>query len=90
MVQKTIPPNLKIIYRKEEKTMNKKEYFIVGDFYTMGKIESCLIRICGADEQHAEKVLPDVIANPPRGCLGNIKIASDEPENCWWRQGGLD
>ena len=66
-----------------------REYFIVGDFNVCGKIKSCLIRLCGTEER-AKKTLPEIIANPPEGCLGNIRIESDDWDNCWWNQGGLD
>lgn len=67
----------------------RKEFFIVGDYYVCGKIESCLVRVC-ANEQQAQELLPEIIANPPERCLGNIYIESANSEDCWWNQGGLD
>ena len=69
--------------------MVERYYFIVGDFYVVGKIKTCMICICGTKER-AEQDLSAIVANPPKTCLGNIKIASDEQQNCWWNQGGLD
>lgn len=66
------------------------DYFICGDYEVCGKIKSCLICLCGSDEEHAKKVLADKIANPPKDCLGNIHIEKEEVSACWWNQGGLD
>ena len=66
------------------------EYFICGDYDVCGKIESCLISICGCDKEHAEKVLEKTIANPPKNCLGNIHIEQEEINKCWWNKGNLD
>ncbi len=65
--------------------MNKNyEFFIVGDFEVNGKTMECMIVICGRNEEHANKVLADTIANPPKNCLGNIHIAKEEVNACWW------
>lgn len=66
------------------------DYFVCGDYEVCGKIKSCLISICGSDEEHAKKVLEDKIANPPKDCLGNIHIEKEEVSACWWNQGSLD
>lgn len=70
---------------------NKRyEYYIVGDFKIFGRIEGCLIRVCGCDLDNAQRVLDEVKANQPKDCLGNIRIEKDEINNCWWNQGNLD
>ena len=66
----------------------KKSYYIVGDFVTVNKVESCLI--CLTTESTKEKDLERIKNNPPKDCLGNIKIEYDNSENCWWNQGSLD
>ena len=65
-----------------------RDYFIVGDFNICGNVQSCLIQLC-VNESRAHKDLEYVIANPPKDCLGNIRIESDDSENCWWN-GNLD
>lgn len=65
-----------------------RDYFIVGDFNICGNVQSCLIMLC-VNEKQAYKDLENVIANPPKDCLGNIHIESDDSENCWWN-GNLD
>lgn len=66
------------------------DYFVVGDYEICGKIQSCLIRCAGKDdEERANKVLAEVIANPPKNCLGNIHLEKDKSEDCWWN-GKLD
>lgn len=66
-----------------------KSYYIVGDYNICGKITSCLIILC-ANKEQAKEDLKTIIANPPKDCLGNIHIESDNSENCWWNQGSLD
>lgn len=66
------------------------DYFICGDYNIYGKIEGCLICTCGADKEHAEEVLQKVLSNPPKDCLGNIRIEKEEADDCWWNQGRLD
>ena len=67
------------------------EYYVVGDFEIANKrIESCLISVCGTDKARAEQSLAYSIANPPKGCLGNIHIKSEQAEQCWWNMGHLD
>lgn len=69
--------------------MNKNCCYIVGDYNICNKIMSCLIILC-ANEEQAKKDLEKIKANPPKDCLGNIHIESDNNENCWWNQGNLD
>lgn len=66
------------------------DYFICGDYEVCGKISSCMICICGGNEEHAKKVLEETKANPPKDCLGNIHIEKEESSACWWNQGNLD
>lgn len=66
------------------------DYFICGDYEVNGEIHGCLICLAGSDEEHAKKVLEKTMANPPKKCLGNIRIEKEEKENCWWNQGHLD
>ena len=66
------------------------DYFICGDYEVCGKVRTCLICTCGINEEHAKKVLEKTIANPPKGCLGNIHVEKEEVKKCWWNQGNLD
>lgn len=67
------------------------EYYIVGDYkLNCGRIESCLISVCGTDKEHAERSLARTLANPPSDCLGNIQLKSERKEQCWWNMGRLD
>lgn len=68
----------------------KFDYFICGNYEVCGKIHSCLIYTCGSDENHAQKVLAETIANPPERCIGNIHIEKEEVSACWWNKGNLD
>ena len=65
-------------------------YFICGDYEVSGKISTCLICTCGCKEEHAKKVLEEIVANPPKDCLGNIHIEKEESSACWWNKGNLD
>lgn len=66
------------------------DYFVVGDFEVCGKVSGCLIRCAGKDnEERANEVLAEVIANPPKNCLGNIRLEKEKSEDCWWN-GKLD
>ena len=67
--------------------MNKKyDYFVVGDYEVCGKIQGCLIYVCGTDEEHAKKVLENTVANPPKECLGNIRLEKELSNDCWWNE----
>lgn len=68
-----------------------KDYIIVGDFEIYGKIESCLIRVCGEDKKHAEEILDRMLNNPNKDDLydlnkpnfrGNLHIEVEY--DGWW------
>lgn len=65
-------------------------YVINGDFEICGKVEPCMIKMCGVDKTNAEKHLNEILKNPPADCLGNIHIEEVKEEECWWNQGWLD
>jgi hypothetical protein len=66
------------------------DYFVVGDYEICGKVEGCLIRLAGNEEARALTILEEVKNNPPKDCLGNIRLEKEKTEDCWWNQGGLD
>lgn len=65
-----------------------KNYYIVGDFKVCSQIKSCLIILTTVNTK--EKDLENVKNNPPKDCLGNIKIECENAKNCWWNEGNLD
>ena len=66
------------------------EYVIGGDYEICGKIHSCLIALCGTSKENAAKKFLEIKANPPKDCLGNIRIEAKKSKDCWWNQGNLD
>ena len=64
------------------------DYFIAGDFEVCGKVTSCLISLCYSEER-ANELLPKYLENPPKDCLGNIRIEKEESKKAWWN-GNLD
>lgn len=65
------------------------DYYVVGDYNICGRVMGCMICLAGSDEKEAVAILEKTIANPPKNCIGNIRLEKDKKENCWWN-GNLD
>ena len=65
-------------------------YIISGDFEICGKVQTCMIEMCGPSKENAEKYLDKTLKNPPVDCLGNIHIEEVKENDCWWNKGWLD
>lgn len=66
------------------------DYFVVGDFDRDGEISTNLICLCSDKPELAEKTLQEQIKNPPKNCIGNIRIEKELKQSCWWNQGRID
>ena len=73
-------------FTTEEKDFPDYDYSVVGDYLICGKVCTCLIKLAGTNEDSANKTLEEVKANPPKGCLGNIRLEKEEYNKCWWNQ----
>ena len=82
---------------------NNKGDITMYDYYIMatydmgnGKQSDCLVCLAGQTEEQAEQVKAKVIAEMQSGnkqyanIIGNVYIAKDKHEECWWNQGRLD
>jgi hypothetical protein len=79
--------------RKGKTTMENKKFYtyeITGDYEVCGKISHCLVQlVCASTDEEANITYEKVLANPPKDCLGNIKIAKSKPD-AWYKNSNLD